>query len=208
MIHLDHSSCADLARAGGHGVKSYGTPPAARCYSPAPTGRPISAATYWAAAIHESGHTLACLAAGWPLREVSIGPEPCGKGQTSIGRCRPAIDNLLRPDAGGKLRYPNDYRFRLRYCTYTLAGPSAEFVLLPDPPEKPCSDDMKYAKEDAETIFPGDAEYQKRFILVAGHDAARLVKRYCEEIKTVARALVERRRLTGRDVDRVLGISQ
>jgi len=177
---------------------------------PPPHKEPLPSVTgrqWYGAAIHEAGHAVACLVGGWQLQFVEVAVAKDGKGHR-VGRCHPDMDHLRTPDARGALLFPGDYQFRRAYCRYTLAGPTAEFLLLDDPPEKPCSDDMKYAKEDAETVFPGDPEYQAKFILLCGDDAARLVKRYCEEIKTVARALLERRHLTGRDVDRILGISQ
>jgi len=173
------------------------------CQPPPPEERlpRVSRRQWYGAAIHEAGHAVACLVAGWELLEVAIGPEPCGKGQTSIGRCRPDIDHLRRPDARGAMLFPGDYQFRRAYCRYTLAGPTAEFCLLDEPPEKPCSDDMKYAKEDAETVFPGDAEYQRKFILLCGDDARLLVNEYAAEIQTVARALLRHGRLTGAEVN-------
>jgi len=181
------------------------------CQPPPPEERlpRVSRRQWYGAAIHEAGHAVACLVAGWQLQFVEVATAKDGRGHR-VGRCRPDMDHLRRPDARGVLQFPNDYEFRLRYCTYTLSGPSAEFELLPeqDRPEKPCSDDVKYALEDAAVVFPDDPTYQRKFYQLAGHDAGRLVRRYSEEIETVARALVERRRLTGRDVDRLLGISQ
>jgi hypothetical protein len=128
-----------------------------------------------AAALHESAHAVVTLALGGKIVTVEIEPEPCANCQ----HLRDTTNDAL----------------------VALAGPLAEWHAGGSEPTDAAWDvDMERAMAVAETISPEDPVAAFRNFL---DKVQQLVEENWSQIRIVAAALLQRKRLTGDEVDEI-----
>lgn len=206
MIHVTHSSCADLARAGG-AVRSYGAPCPARCYADSFSFHSrcrmmvafpkMPNRAEWPVVCHEAAHCVAAISLGWPVLRLAIGDDMSGKCSVD----RPPL--LVTPE------------LRLALATVRMAGSVAEGLAIQGVGgdfrdvhlhnQKDCDAVTRLAEQ----AFPGDDRIEERdaFYARAVRRAFDLVEGHRRLILDLATALLERREMVRSEIERVLMIS-
>lgn len=162
--------------------------------------QPRSAADLAATAHHEAGHAVILVVLGIPVTEVSI----VDRGDAH-GTCgHPSPYNMYAS--------PRDIRRAARDCILvSYAGVPAQRLVDPNPHDRHGDDDdvSAYRVSREYQVFPrvmqydGD-DYHLAFLERLRRESARLVRRHAAAIRHLAKVLLDRKMMTGDEVEAAL----
>ncbi len=150
-----------------------------------------------ATAYHEAGHAVAARLLSVRFKEVTILPT-----KTSLGHVLPAAPpKWFEPDvarANSRIRSQIENRTRV-----LLAGPAAEARFKGRHDWRSASDDIRQAVSLLDYVSRSNGEVEAYFALMR-IQAGGLIEKHWDEVQGVAEALLERTRLTAKDVAKII----